>query len=231
MARDDHFLSLLRQSPSETFATSLYTRLSCQLQRRKRRNIIIGASGVAALALVLGAMSVPPVRASVLRTLKQVAGIQFEQTPDYPGRRSVTEIPQTAMALDIALSEFDLSLPAWAPQGYAIDETVQIGEFSGGNKEVAVTWTRPGKAPIRLEVTLNQYTLIVGPESVETLQVAGREIALWRGGWNYDEKRWDTSIPALTLSWSDDGIAAYHLMGMSDSVSVDELIQMVESVP
>jgi hypothetical protein len=231
MQSGDEFLNLLRQNPGEGFARSLYAHLNNQLRQRRRRNTLLSASVIATLSLMLAAMSVPEVRASVLSTLREVAGIQFEVTSEYPGGGSVTEIPQTAMALDLARSEFDLSLPAWAPQGYAIDETVQIGEWDGGNQKVTVTWNGPGTAAIQLEVSPNEYALVVGPESVGRIEVAGRDVALWRGGWSYDERRWDPTIPTITLSWSDDGITAYHLMGMLDSVSLDELLRMVQSIP
>jgi hypothetical protein len=228
---DDGFLDLLHDPPSEAFAQSLYARLERRIQRRRNRILAITASIFAGLTLALGALHIPVVRAGVLSALEKIGGIQFMQTSEYPGGGSVTTIPLTLMDLNAAREEFGFSLPEWAPEGYFISDTVQVHVWDDERNSLLFTWSRPAKGAIHLEVTPNEYTLVVGPESVETIEVAGREVALWRGGWNYDEQRWDSSIPAVTLSWSDDGRMAYHLTAMEDAVSVDELIKMVESTP
>lgn len=235
MSNQDDFLYSLRENPGEGFTRSLYEQLlnNDELKGRKYRNLFATASIIAASFILVGAISIPGVRAAVLSSLEKIkiAGIQFVETTEYPGDESVTTIPSTTMTLDYAQDKFGFSLPEWTPEEYVLDNTVRVVEMDGSTKSVTISWRNPGKAAIHLEVLPNEYTTIVGPESVRNIELDGRNVALWRGGWNFDEKKWDDAIGAITLSWSDDGITAFHLSGMEDAVSVDDLIKMVESIP
>lgn len=73
--------------------------------------------------------------------------------------------------------------------------------------------------------------MIVGLKSVRNLDAEGRDVALWRGGWSFDDKEWDSGIGATaTLSWLDDISTAFHLIGMENAVSVNDLVRMVVSI-
>ncbi len=233
MPNQDDFLYSLRENPGKEFTRSLYEHLlnNDELQRRKNRNILAITSVIAASLLMLGAISIPGVRAAVLSSLEKIAGVQFVTTTEYPGDDSVTTIPSTTMTLDYAQDEFGFSLPEWTPEGYLLDNTVRVIEIDGLIQSLTITWRNPSKTAIHLEVVPNESRIIVGPEVVQNIELNGRNVALWRGGWNYDEKKWDDAIGSITLSWSDDGITAFHLSGMDDVVSAGDLIKMVESIP
>jgi hypothetical protein len=230
---DDDFLYSFRKTPSEEFSQSLYQHLiqNDERQRRKQRNMLFIAATIAVCVLLLGAASIPRVRAAILGSLERIAGIQFVETTEYPGGDGVTTISYNMMNLDLARDEFNFSLPEWAPEGYVIDDTVQVAEVEGSDRHVIISWINPGKPSIHLEVMLQESTIVVGPESVQNLEIGDRSVAVWQGGWNLDKKKWDDSIGAITLSWSDDGKTAYHLSGMDGVASLDDLLKMVESIP
>jgi hypothetical protein len=232
MSNDD-FLYSFRKVPSEEFSQSLYQHLiqNDERQRRKQRKTLFIASMIAVCVLILGVVSIPGVRAAILGTIEEIAGIQFMETTEYPGGDGVTTISYNMMNLDFAKDQFVLSLPEWTPEGYVIEDTVQVAVVEGSDRHVIITWNKPGKPSIHLEVVLQESTIVVGPESVQNLEMGGRSVAVWKGGWNLDEKKWDDSIGAITLSWSDDGKTAYHLSGMDGVASLDDLMKMVESIP
>jgi hypothetical protein len=230
---NDDFLYSFRKAPSEEFSQSLYQHLiqEDERQRRKQRNKLFITSTIAALILLFGAVSIPGVRAAIFDSLVEIAGIQFMETTEYPGDDDVTTIPYTLMELDLARDKFNLSLPKWAPEGYVIDKMIQGAKVDGSYRHLIITWNKPGEPSIHLEVMLQESTIVVGPESVQNLEIDGRDVAVWQGGWNFDEKKWDDSIGAITLSWSDDGKTAYHLSGMDGESSFNDLVTMIESIP
>ena len=233
MSTKDNFIYSLHETPREEFSKSLYQHLMVDdgQQLRKKRHRLWITSTITALTLIFGAVSIPGVRAAILETLEEIAGVKFLETSEYPGSNDVTTIPYNTMSLDLARNEYNLSLPDWTPEGYDLDDTVQVAETDGSFRHLILTWNKLGEPNINLEVTLQESTIIVGPESIDNIEIGEKSVAVWHGGWNYDKEEWDESINIITLSWSDDGIIAYHLIGSNGETSVANLIKMIESIP
>jgi hypothetical protein len=230
---NDDFLFSLRETPSDEFTRSLYQHLidGEAHQRRKQRIRLIISSTITAMILLFGAVSIPAVRAAIIDTLETIAGVQFISTAEYPGDDHPSTIPYTTMSLEQARNEFNFSLPEWVPEGYIVNDTVQVAEIDGVDQHVIVTWNKPGQPSIQLEVLLQESKIIVGPESVDSIEIGQRSVAVWYGGWNYDEEEWDETINAVTLSWSDDGKTAFFLSGVNDESFINNLMKMIESIP
>jgi hypothetical protein len=188
-------------------------------------------SAMAALVILISTTAIPGAWASILNTIKQVAGIAFEETEEYPGDGSRSTISSISMPLAEAQEEFKFVIPEIAPEGFSLDRNVKIGYLTEANKpHIKVMWLNPSGHSINLTVGPSGYTMVVGPGSVERIEVEGKEFALWHGGWNYDTSEWENNIEAITLCWSDEEWE-YHLMGIEDDITKEDLIAMVQSIP
>jgi hypothetical protein len=98
-----------------------------------------------------------------------------------------------------------------------------------GAVHITLTWKRAG-GTIQLAIVQGAKSWIVGPESVEKLEINGREVAIWQGGWNWDTKQWDPHIAGTTISWEENDLI-YHLNAAGSEVSLEELERMVGSMP
>jgi hypothetical protein len=228
MTNQDSFMYSLREKPDEGFALALYQGLlhHDRVLKRKQHLFIAVATVVATGLLMVGGMQIPQVRAAVLNTLSEVAGVQFEETDEYPGSRDASTIPYTAMPFLEAQKEFNISVPEWAPKGYLLQNTVYVGTLDNANTVIEITWRNASKADITLTIQSKGYTVLIGQESLQSIEINGKEVASWRGGWDYDQKAWNEGIDVVTLSWSD-GTWDYHLSGEDQ----DDLVHMIESLP
>lgn len=229
---DDGFLHQFRESPSEEFALHLYQDLILQEAVHDKGRAI---PAIAAFLLILLAVTsmvafVPDARAKLIDIIEDVAGISFLMTSDYPGDGNVTIVPSQQMALEEAQSILPYELPTWIPDGFQIKRTVDVTRFAAsGVVHISVMWTKAAEI-IQLAVVGGATSTVVGPESVEKLEVNGREVAIWQGGWNWDTKEWDPHIAGMTISWGADGIV-YHLNAFGSEVTMEELLRMAGSMP
>jgi hypothetical protein len=233
MKSNDEFLYQLRAQPSEEFGESLYDSLS---KLDHKRSFFSGwgiakIAAMAALVILISTTVIPGAWASILNTIKQVAGIAFEETEEYPGDGSESIISSISMPLEEAQEEFRFEIPESAPEGFSLDRSVIIGYLPEANEpHIEVKWLNQSGHSINLTVGPSGYTMVVGPGSVERIEVGGKEFALWHGGWNYNASEWDNNIDAITLSWSDEEWE-YHLMGIGDDITKEDLMAMVQSMP
>lgn len=228
---DDGFLHQFREKPGEEFALRLYQ----DLIRKETATAKARAFPVAVVILLIliafasTVVFVPEARAKLIDVIEKIGGISFLMTRDYPGDGKVTTIPSQEMNLTEAHSILPFHLPTWAPEGFRLQPTVDLISFD--SPVIFVSWIKiGGSGNIQMNVEGGSFTLVVGPDSVERVEINGKEAALWYGGWNWDTKQWDPDIPNMTLSWEKDGLA-YHLSTAKGEVSLNELIRMAGSMP
>jgi hypothetical protein len=70
---------------------------------------------------------------------------------------------------------------------------------------------------------------LVGPESIETVLVNGQEAVVFHGGWNAGSGEWIEDVGQTTMIWEAGGVQ-YELMAATDTVTMEELIAIAESV-
>lgn len=184
-------------------------------------------AGILISILIITAF-VPPVQAGFIELIKNIAGINFNLTADYPGKDSpVTIVPSDTLPLEDVIEDHPFDYPSWAPEGYTLEENVTVSWFPDQDRPViTVTWIGTDKWHITLSIHegINE---LVGLTEIETIRFDEKEYALWQGGWNYDEQVWDEDIPIRTLSWVFDGLR-YDLQA-PEYIQVEQLIQMAES--
>lgn len=217
------------------------------------------ALAVAALVLVLGTTMLlsPGVRATVLELISKIGGITFVQSEEYPqtpeqrrggwmnlydttpGDPGFQPLPEQNVTLAQASSilPFSYTLPAWAPEGFVLQDNVRVilpsAEFT---PTVAVwTWERSsGGSPVYLSALYTPNAdyaplMVVGTTGVERVQVGDHEAALVRGAWNVDSKQYGAP-DLLDLRWQE-GPVVFSLVGSAPQVSAADLIRMAEAMP
>lgn len=213
-------------SPERNLWPEIRKRLQSYDVRSPNRQVVPRwalAAFVAAVLVVVTA-TVPPVRAGFIELVEQIGGVNFTRTADYPGRgEEVNTIP-----VEDTLAEYPFSYPSWAPSGYSLETDARITRFdpAGDRPAIVLTWQSEGSGAITLDIHPGT-NLVVGLTEIEILEVRGKEIALWQGGWNYDTQAWDETIPVQTMSWAAEDLN-YNLQA-PQSLPVDDLIKMVES--
>jgi hypothetical protein len=247
---NDDFLRAGRTRPRPEFTASLYRRLgpaSAEPLPTHRRFFPMSLSRflapkrlalgllalVAALALTLVAS--PVARAQLAGVLRTLGGVSFNEVDAHPGAASGAPVTVPHQTLTIAEAQsslgFDLSLPAWAPSGYALQNDVTVFSFDNGALTFArLAWYGDMGQVIGLQVeSPGSATWQVGPDSLEETTVNGQPAAVLRGMWNADTSEW-VRTSAITLSW-DRGAVTYHLSSSDGSTSAQTLVQMAESIP
>ncbi|MBN1438536.1 MAG: hypothetical protein JW929_03925 [Anaerolineales bacterium] len=231
---NEEFLARCRKSPRPEFAEELFRRIS-----RPAPKTGLGSTARAALAaffvcaaLGLTLLASPAARAAGLALLRDIGGVAFIQTADYPGGDNPAVVPDEIMSLEQAQAElpFAIHLPAWVPAGYVRDSGVRILRFSADCTPATITWHGVNLNDL-LELTIVQSGRgwIAGSDELETVRIHGRDAALVRGMWNADAKEWDAEAPTgLALYWSM-GDTTYILC--SPTLPRKDLIRIAESIP
>ncbi len=224
----------LKQIASEQISEqrTVWPQVQARLAPQNARSARFPRWAFAALVLIgLGALVavVPPVRAGLVELVETIGGVDFTLSADYPGAgEEPTIVPSENIPLEEALAAYPISYPAWAPAGFVLDPEARLTWFDERAERpyIELTW-RAGEGGIITLAVHPQAGLIVGLTEIEVLEIKGQEVALWRGGWNYDTQSWDEKIPVQTLSWSLDGLD-YRLQAPL-SFPQEDLVQMAAS--
>jgi predicted Zn-dependent protease len=115
------------------------------------------------------------------------------------------------------------------PEGYALPDTAYLIRFPGmNNLELRAT---------RFSLTIrdrhpgeSDWQEVIGLNSLEEITVNGQPAALAHGGWNADIKAWDEAIDVWSLFWAH-GEQVYILKTYGQSISVEDMIRIAESIP
>jgi hypothetical protein len=242
---NDNFLHKYRKPPRQAFAESLYQTISTKdrsdsMFARSAPPLKRIALGLTMLVLIFSltlAVS-PAARAKFLDVIRDVGGMDFVETVDYPGGSGPERLfPEKTMSLDEARQIFPVAveLPDFEPQGFQLksDEMIVMAaegydfnylsfrlEKEGAWVSVMVQYWHDG--------SLNRG-MIVAPGSVEEVFVGGQPAALIRGGWDYDRQEWGAEH-SLHLRFEKNGLI-YNLTALEESFSLEDLIRLAESIP
>ncbi len=246
---NDEFLIHYRRTPRRAFADDLYARLT-----RDRRpgmvNLLVAtpgrrfATGLIALCLVASTvlLAAPGARAAVGQFIRTIGGITFDFTTPPPDSSGATIVPERVVNLAEARATlpFELHLPAWAPEGFVLQEDqVRILLHTSGTERqtVSFTWWDPAhRQSIHLTIDVDHPASswgqwLVGSESsVEEVVINGQPAALVRGGW--ENGQWGAE-PAITLLWQPAGAEATYMLSawtQFTQLTQEDLIRMAESV-
>jgi hypothetical protein len=241
----DNFLHKYRKPPRQAFAESLYQTISTKdrsdsMFARSAPPLKRIALGLTMLVLIFSltlAVS-PAARAKFLDVMRDVGGMDFIETVDYPGGRGAERLfPEQTMSLDEARRVFPtaVELPDFEPQGFRLksDEVVVMAaegydfsylrfrlEKGGAWVSVMVEYWHDGSS---------SRGMIVAPGSVEEVIISGEPAALIRGGWDYDRREWGAEH-SLHLRFERKGLI-YSLTSVEESFGLDDLISLAESIP
>ena len=239
----DDFLKQYRKQPDQAFTEALYRKVQMEKRRvstMKRLSLALVCL-LAAFGIALGVS--PQARGAALELIREVGGLRFMETSDYPGKGGKTEIVEsTYLPLEEAMLIFPgtISLPSALPEGYSLDPEVQLTDFEGGNLPIAeVNWrkTNPegGWSSLSLGIAylteqVQDLARVVGEGAIEEVTINGKPAALIRGGWNYDAKSFDPTIQP-SLRWEYDERTIYELHSSDEAIGREVLIRIAESIP
>jgi hypothetical protein len=238
---DDNFLKQYRKQPDQAFAEAVYRKISVEERRVSTMNKLVFASIfiLAVLGFTLGVS--PRARGAALELIREVGGLRFMETSDYPGISENEEIlGSTNVPLEEARRIFTgtISLPTFIPAGYNLDPEVELIDFQDGDLPMGiVNWktNQDGKRrSLWLQIiyqTENVQNLaeVVGEGAMEEITINGKPATLLRGGWNYDTRSYDQDIPSLRIRWMYDERTIYDLNG-SQAMGPEVLIRIAESI-
>ena len=235
----EEYIKSFRKAPD----SQLLARIHARLERKERIGAIrkYSALSIFALIIVLGTLMTfsSSVRAYVLQTLEEIAGLRFEVTNDYPGERGepVEELDAEHLPWDEARVHFlsPLQLPMYVPKGYEREADTHLYISADGKHVLEVFWSKEGQSP-RIGLAISQCKtgdpscgLIIGEDTLEEIDINGKPAVLVRGAWNADTQKYDPSV-WISLMWRYDENATYWLWSGDQSL-MDELIKMAESIP
>ena len=120
---------------------------------------------------------------------------------------------------------FDFGVPAWAPDGFQLQDSAAVVAAPGAAyASVSLSWENADGAQINLTVSQSAPgdAGLAGAGSTQSVQVNGQPASL----------RQSKGLGAgrLTLSWARAGLD-YRLAGATDTVDGPRLVQMAESIP
>lgn len=246
---NDEFLIHYRQTPRRAFADDLLARLTRE-RRPGRVTLLVStparrfATGLIALCLVAATvlLAAPGARAAVGQLIRTIGGIAFDFTTPPPDSRGAAIIPERVVSLAEARATlpFELRLPAWAPDGFVLQEDqVRIWLHPSGaeRQTVSFTWLDPAHPQsIHMYIDIDHPAStwgqwLVGSESsVEEVVINGRPGALVRGGW--ENGQWQSERNMMLL-WQPQGPEATYMLSAATQftqVTREDLIRMAESV-
>ena len=128
---NDEFLIHYRQTPRRAFADDLLARLTRERRPGRVTRLVSTparrfATGLIALCLVASTvlLAAPGARAAVGQLIRTIGGITFDFTTPPPDSSGATIIPERVVSLAEARATlpFELRLPAWAPEGFVLQE-------------------------------------------------------------------------------------------------------------
>jgi hypothetical protein len=238
---NEDFIKQFRRLPDPNFVEKIHRRL----ERRERIQAIKRYSAFAAFALIFGLGILmtfsSTVRAAVLQTIEEIAGLRFEVTTNYPGvpDEEVTIVPSEYLSLEEAQSRFPspIALPIYVPKGY--ERRADIIFFVLGDMPVVIIkWHNKG-GEFHLDIKhcpsgAENCGRIVGEGALEEIMLNGRHAVIVRGGWNYDTKQYELPLDGfaiMELMWKYDDQTVYVLRADEREISIGELIKIAESIP
>lgn len=238
---NDDFLKQYRKQPDLAFAEAVYLKISVEKRRvsTMKKLAYVSIFLLPLLAFTLGVS--PRVRGAALELIREVGGLRFIETSSYPGGdEEVGILDSIRVSLDEARHIFSgtISLPAFIPSGYNLDPEVELFDFQDGDLPMAIInwkasqdgeWRSLWLAMTYVSENVPDITQIVGEGAIEEITLNGKPAALMHGGWNYDTRTYDPSLPTLRIRWMYDERTIYDLNG-SVAVGLDGLIRIAESI-
>jgi hypothetical protein len=222
-----------RMPASTNIWPEIKDRLNSQPSKLKTKPLRkVWSAAVFGLAvIVLLFFTVPSARAFLEDVFETIGGMTFTLTDDYPVGWPVRTIPSENLPLEQVQNDFPFFYPEWVPGGYELDSDVRTTWWPDDSEDrpsIELTWiNQEGRGNIMLLVS-QSLGEIVGQITIQMLEINGQEVAYWKGGWYYNTKTWNETLPHQTLSWSIDDLG--YRLSASDSIPLDDLIQMVESM-
>jgi hypothetical protein len=234
---NDDFLTRYRKSPPREFSEALYKRINVQMDTKKtlsmRRLTFAAALGMALIAAL--AFS-PTARAAFNGLILEIGGITFFEPDETSSQATplpeskVTIVPEEILSLAEAQAKlpFEISLPAWAPDGFVMGSSVRISYFGDKYTPAVITWYGSNPNVGNIDLMIGQrVSWLVETDDVHEVEVNGQPAALVGGSWDADKGTWNNQSH-LTLSWMK-GDVMYQLS--SPGAPVEDLIRMAESIP
>jgi hypothetical protein len=224
-------LSELRREPSP----DLYRRLAAIPQHRSRRPHRLAWVAVSALLVAALLFFSPAARATIDQVVERVGQVYFTVTDKLPYRDDATVVEGITMSLDEARAavSFDFGVPTALPAGCELDRVEVWMPNETVGQVVELTWRQSDGGVLELSVhaydELEPIQTVVGLDSIETVQVNGRDAALVRGGWDSDTGAWGYQDKTITLVWQVQAVQ-YSLLAYPERFSADELVSIAESI-
>ena len=237
---DDEYLKQYRKQPDSTFVESVYIKINSEKRggSMMKKFSLAFAALITLIAITLGVS--PRARGAALELVREIGGLRFEETSDYPGAgEDVKIVNSTYVSLDEARKIFPsaISLPRTIPDGYSLDPEVELPGFQSPMAIIRWQKTAPEGGWSELELHIfhitkleNNYSEVVGEGAIEEITINGKTAALVSGGWNYDTKSYDFGIPYQGIRWEYDEHTVY-VLSSHKGFSKEELIEIAESIP
>jgi hypothetical protein len=244
---NDEFLKQFRENPDPVFANVLFRRIN--EQKNSSRSLIRVAFAFASLVILFSVvLSVSPsVRASTLAIIREIGGLVFIETSDYPGKSISREADVTfhgeAISLEKARVLFGspISLPTYVPEGFQMENKVTwfAPEPEGTHSMVIINWNKQTKQGgnnivlqiVHIPIGSPDQKAIVGEGAVEEIEINGKKAALVRGAWNPQTRQYQITN-LVEISWNHTIETLYKLITVDDhEKAVEELVLMAESIP
>jgi hypothetical protein len=233
----DDFLYASRPAVPDGLEEAVWRRLLALREGGARERRLAGALSWVerhrAAAIVAGLVLLAGCTAGVLRA----GGFVFRESVEQPAPpgTDVVAVPQRVVAREEALAEipFEVRLPTWVPQGYALSDRAMVTLPEEGSPiseawQVWLYWERDGGSVILFLAFPSEHyrgdELSFGPESAEEIEIAGQPAAAVRGNWV--GSTWYPNAGGNVLWVSGD--TAYWLQ--STWVPLEDLIRIAESV-
>jgi hypothetical protein len=237
---NEDYMKQFRRVPDASFVEKIHSRI----ERKERRQGIKRYLALSALVLIIAFGMVmtfsSTVRADVLQTIEEIAGLRFDVTTNYPGDLDgeVTIVRSEDLLLAEAQTRFPspVVLPTYIPQGYTRRENVLLTPFTNpAVPTLMIIWENNKSGAIILDILhcsigLENCGLTVGEGALEEITVNGKPTVVVRGAWNYDTKHYDSSF-MTALRWIYDENTIYALSTSNQDMPLEELVRMAESIP
>lgn len=238
---NEDFVRQFKKQPDSQLVEKIHLRL----EKKERTQTIKRYSMLSGLALffVFGMLMTfsSTVRADVINLIKEIAGLQYEVTVNYPGgsEKDVTIIEPEYLSLEEARSRFPapIQLPTYVPQRYERLADMQFYIWSEDSSTLTIIWEKREEDILVGMISLNiapcpssstSCGMIVGEGALEEIALNGKPAAVVRGGWNYDTKEYDLSLDTA-IQWRYDENTVYRIS--SYAIPLEELIKIAESIP
>lgn len=117
---NDDFLTRFTKPPRPEFAAELYRRINPPATARPSFAVRAALAASALCAVLAATLLVSPAaRAAVLSLIRDIGGVSFQETSDYPGSGDITTVPEEILSLEDAQVKlpYSISLPTWVPEG------------------------------------------------------------------------------------------------------------------